>query len=264
MDIRLWQDRLDRYSPVPLYQQLSDILVKKIDNGELKAGDRLPSESELVDFFKVSRHVVRQTLANLAYQGVIYTEQGRGSFVSPEKIEKPLAILQSYHQSMQSRGWAVEVRITKKEICQPPANIAARLALPPQEKAVYLERVAYLDGKPTNLLLSYLAPTPCGLDSLMRFSRGSLYTYLAQACGVHLTRAQNYIELIFASPFESSLLNIARGTALLQILGVVFDSEGRAIEYSRVVYPAMSFRFYFESYMIGSEEPRVVQDPSEA
>jgi len=71
---------IDRTSKVPLYQQLKDIIEEKIESGEIKPGDKLPSESELITQYGVSRQVVRQTMAELASEGRIYREQGKGSF----------------------------------------------------------------------------------------------------------------------------------------------------------------------------------------
>ena len=40
--------QLDRHSELPLYQQLSNVIVEQIDKGNLKSGDQLPSENELI------------------------------------------------------------------------------------------------------------------------------------------------------------------------------------------------------------------------
>ena len=117
---------LDRYSPIPLHQQLSDVLAETIRAGRLQPGEQLPSENELIDRFDVSRSVVRQTLNKLGRQGLIYTEHGRGSFVSGQKIIKPLDILQSYHAGMKRAGIEVDVRIIRKSLIAPSEDLAKR------------------------------------------------------------------------------------------------------------------------------------------
>lgn len=260
MDINNWAGHpLDRHSPVPLYQQLSDLLAEAIRQGQLKTGDQLPSENELISCFNVSRFVVRQTFNSLGRQGLIHTEQGRGSFVTAQKILKPLDILQSYHAGMKKAGIEVDVRILSKTIVSPPEEIARQLALKPNEKVFLLERVAYANGAPLNLLVSHIALRN-GLESkLMKFEGGSLYDFLANECNTSLSSSQNNIEIVFAGEYESRLLNSVRGAVLLQILSVSFGKGAKPVEHARVVYPGSMFRFQFDSFKTdGSGENRAL------
>lgn len=250
MDQQVWiAQSLDRHSPIPLYQQLSDILAAEIHDGKLKPGSQLPSENELINLFSVSRFVVRQTLNSLVRQGLIYTEQGKGSFVTFPKIMKPLDILQSYHRGMEKAGINVDVRIISKTFINPPPQIALKMSLTPNSRVMKLERVAYDDDMPLNLLVSHLALGNWGEEKLAGFTGGSLYEYLLKECGVSLNRSISEIEVIFAGEYESRMLNQARGTVLLQISGVSYDKSGLAVEHSRVVYPGSMFGFRFESYI---------------
>lgn len=249
MKAKQWDDRsLDRHSPVPLYQQLSDLLAEAIGEGRLKPMEQLPSENELIDRFSVSRFVVRQTLNNLSRHGLIFTEQGRGSFVAAHKIVKPLDILQSYHAGMKKAGIEVDVRVLSKSLIVPPEEIAGDLGLKRNEKVMLLERVAYTHETPLNLLISHIALGSCGKDKLMEFKGGSLYAFLARECNIQLKSSRNNIEITFAGEQESRVLNWARGSVLLEILSVSCDPDGSPVEHSRVVYPGSMFRFQFESF----------------
>ena len=70
-----------------LYQIIEDDLRHKILNGELKQGELIPSEMELVAQYKVSRFTVRQAINNLLVDGYIYRHKGRGTFVTFNKKE---------------------------------------------------------------------------------------------------------------------------------------------------------------------------------
>ncbi len=255
MDEQLWKNLpLDRHSPVPLYQQLTDLIVDKIHQGELQAGAQLPSENELIALFDISRSVVRQTLNSLTRQGLIYTEQGRGSFIIPPKIIKPLDILQSYHEGMKKAGIDVEVRILSKSFIVPPPQIAEKMEIQANAKVMKLERVAMQNDVPVNFLVSHIAMGSWGEEKLVGFESGSLYEYLSQACGISLRRSVSEIEVIFADEYESRVLNQARGAVLLQISGVSYDKSGLPVEHSRVVYPGSMFGFRFESYILDENE----------
>jgi GntR family transcriptional regulator len=250
MDQKPWKAQpLDRHNPVPLYQQLCDILSDKIRTDELHPGEQLPSENDLINLFNVSRFVVRQTLTSLVRQGLIFTEQGRGSFVASPKIIKPLDVLQSYQAGMKKARIEVDVRIITKNIVPVSQNIADKLSIAHDEKVLMLERIAYHNNAPLNLLVSYISIRNWGGEKLMSFSGGSLYEHFSKVCGIRLSRSLSDIEVIFAKEDESQKLNLARGTVLLQISGVSFDISGIPVEYSRVIYPGSMFGFQFESYI---------------
>lgn len=251
---------LDRHSPLPLYQQLNDVLVNAIQKGQLKPGDQLPSENELITLFDVSRYVVRQTLNLLSRQGLIITKRGRGSFVAPRRIDKPIDVLQSYHVGMQRVGLDVDVRILTQKIIRSPEEIAARLSLAPGAKVLQLDRIAYTENTPLNLLSAYIVVGKATEKQLMAFPGGSLYAYLAQNCDIHLTSSHNVIEVDFAGAQESRLLNIQRGGVLLKITGVSCEQDETPVEYSQVAYPGQNFRFEFNSFIAshGGETTRIL------
>jgi GntR family transcriptional regulator of arabinose operon len=74
--------RIDAEKPVPKYLQLKEIIKCHLKDKYYQAGQKIPSENELMTQFNVSRSTVRQTLAELVNEGLIYKKQGLGSFFS--------------------------------------------------------------------------------------------------------------------------------------------------------------------------------------
>ena len=73
---------IDKSVPIPLYYQLKEMIKKKIESGEFKPGDRLPTEQELCEMFSISRTPVRQALTELTHEGILYRRPGLGTFIS--------------------------------------------------------------------------------------------------------------------------------------------------------------------------------------
>ena len=78
-------DREDRY-PLTLQEQLRADLLQQIENGTYAPGDQLPTESELVEAYGVSRVTVRAALAMLVEEGVLVKRRGKGTFVRPTTL----------------------------------------------------------------------------------------------------------------------------------------------------------------------------------
>ncbi len=77
--------RIERDTPIPLHYQLQRLIRQQIESGTLRPGDQLPTEQELCREYQMSRTPVRQALAVLAQEGVIYRRAGVGTFVSERR-----------------------------------------------------------------------------------------------------------------------------------------------------------------------------------
>lgn len=81
------------------HELIEKYFIGLIEEKKVSAGDQLPTENEIADFFNVSRHTVRQALTYLAQEGWIYKERGKGSFYSDKKSYEPVknvAVLTTY------------------------------------------------------------------------------------------------------------------------------------------------------------------------
>lgn len=72
----------DAGKEAPVYRQILDVLMERIETGKLSPGDVAPSESDLIAEFKVSATTARRCLNHLSEQGLVTRIQGRGTFVS--------------------------------------------------------------------------------------------------------------------------------------------------------------------------------------
>lgn len=70
--------------PSSLGEEVCRALERRIRDGELRPGDRLPTEKQLAELFGVSRAVVREAVARLRAEGYVATRQGAGAFVSAQ------------------------------------------------------------------------------------------------------------------------------------------------------------------------------------
>lgn len=82
---------LDSTSDRAVFRQIADQLREAIDKGRFKEGAKLPSESELVEHYGVSRMTVRNALSVLQGEGLVHSEHGKGVFVRPRPPVRRLA-----------------------------------------------------------------------------------------------------------------------------------------------------------------------------
>jgi GntR family transcriptional regulator len=73
---------IDPTGPVAPYLQLAEILRGRIEAGEWRPGERIPTESELVEEFELARSTVRRSIRVLRDAGLVETVPQRGTYVS--------------------------------------------------------------------------------------------------------------------------------------------------------------------------------------
>jgi len=230
---------------VPLYAQVMKDLRAWIGTS-LVPGQKLPSEAELCDRFRVSRATVRRALTELRNEGFLTSHQGKGTFVARTKIRMPLARLHSFTEDMTRRGLVPGSRTLRRAVHPAPPDCAEHLRLPEGGLVVFLERLRLADGEPMALekvsIPLELAP---GLDQVP-LENQSLYSVLEHRYGLILGRAEQSIEASRPTPEERRLLRLPAGMPVLALERLTFLADGRPVEYVRSVYRADRYRFSVE------------------
>src|SRR5512136_2710039 len=142
-------DIVDPNDFLPRYYQLANILRERIVKGELAAQQSIPSERQLEQIYSVSRTTIRQAIDLLVRQGYLYREHGRGTFVSPQKLQKGISELTSFSEDMKRRGITPGQKILGIEQVRVSAGLRSRLELPAdRSKVLRIERLRLGDGSP--------------------------------------------------------------------------------------------------------------------
>lgn len=236
----------DSDGPVPLYYQLRRFITDRIESGDWKPGDRLPSESELGNRFGISRTTVRQALGELASLGILNRIQGKGTFVSQPRIQQRLARLTGFSQDMHSRRMRPSSRILDLSLVRAGGRVAERLGLTPESETVYLRRLRLADGEPMAVEISYLLSDFFDALRAENLTERSLYEILKLRCSTIPTRAVQEMEAIPCPTVEASLLGVRKGSPVLHIHRTTFDQDDRSFEQVESFYRGDRYIFYAE------------------
>src|SRR5262247_2266998 len=82
---------LDLHSGVPVYRQIIDQVVGGIAASALAGGDQLPTVRQLAVDLAINPNTVIRAYRELEIRGVLETQQGTGTFVSHQKVERDAA-----------------------------------------------------------------------------------------------------------------------------------------------------------------------------
>jgi len=230
---------------LPRYFQLVNILRAKIEAGEWQPHDMIPSERQLEVIYGVSRTTIRQAVGLLIRQGLIYQLHGKGTYVSPHKLQKGLVELTSFTEDMIQRGLIPGQKILNIGEVDVPDNVRQHLELPPAKKTVFrLERVRTGNGLPIGLQVSYLnLPPGTTITREELEKRGSMYAILEEKFNINLVAAEETLEVTIASPQEAQLLDILEGSPLLLSERVLWTNDRRPVEFVKILYRGDKYRY---------------------
>lgn len=237
---------LNKKSPIPVYYQLKNLILKKIQNGEFPEGSLIPSERDLGENFNISRMTVRQALNQLVAEGVLYREKGKGTFVSKGKIEQ--RNIMSFSEIVKRKGLVPTTEVLHFIKQEADEDIKEILGLGNSEMVYVIKRLRLAGNIPVGIEEDFIPEKYC--PNLEKFDlTGSLYKLINEEYGYAITYVDNVIEA--AKPFkeEKSLLNISVNVPVLKITGINFTESDLKLFYERSVYRSDEYKYNVRVYV---------------
>ncbi len=226
---------LDPQSPVPLYVQLKNVLLKLIRGGILKPHERLPSERDLGEEYGISRVTARQALQVLIREGLLYTRVGKGTYVGDIRLEQDRS-LTGFSQEITQRGLKPSSIVLDASVIPASAKIAAALSINQNSRVIRLSRLRLANNQIIALEVVHIPQALCPNLLDHDFSKESLYTVLRKDYGFHLVTAEQTVESALADNHELKILQLKSPAAVLRMKRITKTEQGMVVEYTESVY----------------------------
>ncbi len=237
---------IDPHSVVSLYLQIQENLTELIELGLLRAGDALPSERELSQYYNVNRMTVRQAMNELVKLGLIRKQHGVGTFVAQRKsVQQLMPTVTGFSQRIREAGLKPSSHILARDVIMPSPLIAHHLRIDPLEKVIKIRRLRLVEDEALMIETSYL--------SFARFEglldkdlvNHSLYSLIESEYGLHVEEAEHTLEPTLLSAEEAGLFGLEAGQPAMLVRVVAHGPAHIPIEYSKSVVRGDRSRYYF-------------------
>ena len=236
----------------PPYRQIAAQLREAIRRGELAPGDKLPSETELIDHYHVARMTVRQAVAELRGEGLVVPEHGRGVFVRSRPPVRRLASdrFARRHREAGKAAFTAEVEglgrpsVDEIEVSEapPPDRVRELLNLSPRGRTVIRSRRYLLDGQPVELATSYIPADIARGTKIAEVNPGpgGIYARL-EDMGHRLKEFVEEVSVRMPSPDERRRLHLGAGIPVMIVLRTAYDVDGRPVEVTDTIKAGPSY-----------------------
>jgi GntR family transcriptional regulator len=140
----------------PLYVRIKESIREDIAKGALKRGERLKSEDELAQQFGVSRMTVRQGIADLIDEGLLYRRHGVGTFVSQQHLERDHSKLTNFFEISKRDGIEVTEKLLGLDVVPTKPKISKALDLEEVDLVICVRTLRYTENVPVTIHEAYL------------------------------------------------------------------------------------------------------------
>lgn len=223
---------------VPRYQQLKDRIIDRIANGSLAAGDRVPSENELVAAEGVSRMTANRALKELTAEGYVERVAGSGTFVAEPTARSDALVVRNIADEVAERGHDYRAEVLGLWRQKANGRTADALELPPGADVLHVRVVHHENELPIQLEDRYVvadfAPELLEQDFEQQTPSAYLTGIAPLQDAEHVLRAEmpsREIRAALAMPEHEPCLTIHRRTW----------SEGRPVTWGRFYHPGARF-----------------------
>ena len=231
-------------------KQIYLILRDRILSGALGFGARLPTENELADHYAVSRVTVRRALGELERERFIERRRSAGTRVIYRAAPAPVvADIAGVLANIADMGRRTAVKLLSFDYVSAVGPVAEALAVDADTLLQRSIRVRAVDRVPFSYLTTHVPESVAVTFSKQELASRPLLELLERA-GVKVEHARQRISAGLATPDVAQALDVRAGSPLIELLRVVFDQSGRAVEHLHAFY--RPDRYAFEMDLVRS------------
>lgn len=236
---------IDKNYSIPLYQQIAEDIKRQIKEKRLMEGAKLPGETELSQLYSVSRVTVRKAFALLTENGYIISQQGRGTFVAQQKLERTYVpkVLMGFSENCERQGMTPSAEILSIDIVPTPGWMLDRLPAVVGERSIRIRRLLFADSHPVMLDEVFCALSFS--DLLQLDLTKSLFSHLRNM-GFYPSECVRELDIFSATAEEAQHLGVQEGEPLLAIKDIIYDQNNTLLTCGKEIINPKRYRIQME------------------
>lgn len=241
---------LDNNSAVPLYQQIANDLIRRINRGEFSMGQSIPSEANLCREYGVSRPTIRNATAELVEQEILVAQKGKGVFIRTPKISSNLSSFRGFTYFCSENNIEQYTHVLEQDRRLPKSRIRKKLELKEQEAVVYLKRLRHVNKKPVMIEHVYISGEKFGFLLDRDMENRSLYEEIERETGLKVEDncyTAITLETNLLTQEEMTYFKLTSPHAAFVLMETVYLNTGRPLHYTKQILLGEYFKFFLSN-----------------
>ncbi len=244
-------DAIEKGAPEPIYRQIKERIRERIDSGEWRAGQKLPSENELVAALGVSRMTINRALRELTEAGLVRRVHGLGSFVAERPRHASLIELRDIALEIERDGKTHHSKVLTLDRVAADSELATQMEVAAGFELYRLRAVHYQDDAPIQFEARYVNPAVVADFIAQDFTRITATAFLLEQ--VKPDEMEHRVRAILPDGDCRRHLALAPEQPCLELLRRTWK-DGRVVTCATLTYPgdryALSARYATDEYRL--------------
>ncbi len=229
-------------------EEISREIERRIEEERLKELDRMPSERQLAEEFRVQRDTIRCALDILVKREVLIKKPRQGYFVAPDKIKLNLKDFRSISKEIERISNRSRMIMLNYEMISMSKELSEITHMPEGTLCYQILRIRYDREKPISLERSYLMAELVPGLSRKEIEQHGLSFLLRHKYGISLVSAYQRITQVYPDDLEAELLRISKKEPIIRYEGMLRDRKDRIVDYFENVVMPDSIEFHVRDY----------------
>lgn len=225
---------IDKNSPIPVYFQLKNDLVKKIAQGLWKPGECIASERELCEVYSVSRMTIRQAIGELVQEGVLTRLKGKGTYVCEQTVKQQ--DMMSFTEMIKQMGRELKTDVIKFDVIDTPEDMYDTFML---DKVYEIVRRRLVDNECIAIETVFIPVDYCGHIN-KQMLEGSLYKIL-ESFGYSIKNSNSAIVASDISEDVKNKFGTEENFPVLKIISKTFTNRDKLLFIEEALYRSDKF-----------------------
>jgi GntR family transcriptional regulator len=220
-----------RLEGIPMYVWIREDLRREIRDGIYKRGEKLPSEQELAIKYRVSRMTVRQSIAELIDEGLLFRRHGVGTFVAIPHLERDHTRLTNFFDAEGGEGSATRASLLAMKVLPAGQKIARALDIAKGDSVIEVKTLRYADDVPITVHDAYIPHKLFSNLQKEHLETQNLWSFFERN-GFRVKRAIQKIEARQATKDIANMMKIKEGSPILYKERTVYSENGTPVEFT--------------------------------
>lgn len=225
------------------YQKVYMDIYEKIKNGNLKSGDKLKSEKELMEEYNVSRHTIRKALDILQERGFLQKSQGASTTITyKDPFSMPVSEITSFQELNKLMGLEAKTEVVNLEIIQDKKISKKLFGLDSDEEIYKITRTREIEGQKVILDIDYIRKNI--INNLpLTVAQNSIYKYIEEDLGLSIGYAIKQFYAETPSKEDLELLDMKNYNVIIVVESQTFLQDNTIFQHTLSRHRPDKFKF---------------------
>ncbi len=230
---------------IPRYRDVANQLIERISSGVYPVGSLLPTETDLTQLFRVSRHTIREAVRHLQTMGLVVRRQGHGTIVKSNQSQRQFKLAIRTFSDIENHGYFTHLVVLRSEFVIADSALARELQCAPDQRFLHVvaRRVPIDDTIPLPVAWNetYIVEAYADVRNEMGSHKGPIYGLIERIFNEKISAIEQDVSAVELDAEVAKVLSARARSPGLRMRRIYFGRGNKPVMIGFNTYPSDPF-----------------------